>query len=78
MVINRLLRGWSQYFDQGPVIDAYREISTYVDRCLRQAVVRRAGQRGRGFKAFSQKYLHETLGLYRFPSRRKDLSSAKV
>lgn len=78
MVINRLLRGWSQYFDQGPVLDAYREISTYVDRRLRHWLVRRTGQRGRGFKAFSQKYLHETLGLYRLPSRRKDLSSAKV
>ncbi|MEL7047595.1 MAG: group II intron reverse transcriptase/maturase [Pseudomonadota bacterium] len=78
MVINRLLRGWSQYFDQGPVLDTYREISTYVDRRLRHWLVRRTRQRGRGFKAFSQKYLHETLGLYRLPSRRKDLSSAKV
>ena len=77
-VISRLLRGWSQYFDQGPVLDTYHEISAYVGRRLRHWLVRRAGKRGRGFKAFSQVYLHETLGLYRLPSNRKDLSSAKV
>ena len=78
LVVSRLLRGWQQYFDQGPVLETYHEISDYVDRRLRHWLVRRTGKRGRGFKAITQQYLHETLGLYRLPALKSDLPSAKA
>nr|WP_276511629.1 reverse transcriptase domain-containing protein [Bradyrhizobium yuanmingense] len=77
-VINRILRGWCGYFDQGPVVETYNLIRQYVDRRLRHWLVQRTGARGRGFKRYSQEYLHETLGLYRLPRARADMPRAKA
>ncbi|MDN3627995.1 reverse transcriptase domain-containing protein, partial [Methylobacterium isbiliense] len=76
--INRLLRGWCGYFDQGPVMAVYDLIRRYVDRRLRHWLMRRTGRRGRGFGRISQDYLHDTLGLFRIPARRADLPRAKA
>jgi hypothetical protein len=76
--INRLLRGWCGYFDQGPVMETYDVIRRYVDRRLRHWLMRRTGQTGRGFGQFSQDYLHDTLGLFRIPASRTDLPRAKA
>ncbi len=76
--INRLLRGWCGYFDQGPVMAVYDLIRRYVDRRLRHWLMRRTGRRGRGFGQISQAYLHDTLGLFRIPARRTDLPRAKA
>ncbi|MCB0078958.1 MAG: hypothetical protein KDD73_16220 [Anaerolineales bacterium] len=76
--LNRFIRGWCNYFDQGPVMQAYELIRQYTDRRLRHWLMRRAGQRGRGFEQYSQEYLHETLGLLRIPRRRTDLPSTKA
>ena len=76
--LNHLIRGWCGYFDQGPVIKAYDLIRQYTDRRLRHWLLRRAGKRGRGFGHYPQDYLHDTLGLFRIPSRRADLPSAKA
>jgi group II intron reverse transcriptase/maturase len=76
--LSRLLRGWCGYFDQGPVMETYDLIRQYADRRLRHWLVRRTGDRGRGFERFTQEYLQDTLGLYRIPSRRADLPRAKV
>ena len=76
--LNRLLRGWCGYFDQGPVMETYDLIRRYVDRRLRHWLLRRTGKSGRGFGQFSQDYLHETLGLFRIPERRADLPRAKA
>ncbi|WGR96239.1 hypothetical protein MTX26_27265 [Bradyrhizobium sp. ISRA443] len=77
-VISRLLRGWCGYFDQGAVMKTYDFIRQYVDWRLRHWLMRRAGGRGRGFEQYPQDYLHDTLKLFRIPSRRTDRSSAKV
>ncbi|AJA66174.1 group II intron reverse transcriptase/maturase [Bradyrhizobium japonicum] len=77
-VINRFLRGWCGYFDQGPVVETYNLIRQYVDRRLRHWLVQRTGARGRGFNRYSQEYLHETLGLYRLPRARADVPRAKA
>jgi RNA-directed DNA polymerase len=77
-VISRLLRGWCGYFDQGPVMKTYDFIRQYVDRRLRHWLMRRAGGRGRGFEQYPQDYLHDTLKLFRIPTRRSDRSSAKA
>lgn len=77
-VLNRLLRGWCNYFNQGPVLETYDTVRRYVDRRVRHWLTRRSGQRGRGFGHFTQDYLHDELGLYRIPKRRTDLPRAKV
>jgi RNA-directed DNA polymerase len=76
--LNHILRGWCGYFDQGPVMNSYDLIRRYVDRRLRHWLRRRAGSHDRGFKRFTQEYLHKKLGLFHIPSRRPDLPRAKA
>jgi RNA-directed DNA polymerase len=76
--INRLVRGWAAYFNQGPVLPAYRVVRWYVQRRLQRWLARRSGQAGTGYRQYPDEYLYETLGLYALPLRRADLPSAKA
>ncbi len=76
--INRQLRGWCGYFDQGPVMKVYGFIRKYTERRLRRWLVKRRGGRGTGYRKFPYEYLYQKLGLYAIPLRRADLPSAKV
>jgi RNA-directed DNA polymerase len=76
--INRQLRGWSGYFDQGPVMKVYGLIRKYTERRVRRWLVKRRGGRGTGYRQFPDEYLYHNLGLYALPLRRADLPSAKV
>ncbi|MGH7086833.1 MAG: group II intron reverse transcriptase/maturase [Acetobacteraceae bacterium] len=76
--INRLLRGWAEYFNQGPVLPTYKLVRWYVLRRLQRWLVRRSGQAGTGYRRYPDEYLYETLGLYALPHRRSDLPSAKA
>src|SRR3954451_6292026 len=76
--INRLLRGWTAYFNQGPVLRTYGLVRRYVERRVRRWLMRRSGRRGTGYRPYPDEYLYETLGLYALPRRRVDLPSAKA
>ena len=76
--INRLLRGWAEYFNQGPVLPTYRLVRWYVQRRLQRWLVRRSGQAGTGYRQYPDEYLYETLGLFSLPRRRADRPSAKA
>jgi len=76
--INRQLRGWSGYFDQGPVMKVYGLIRQYTERRVRRWLVKRRGGRGTGYRQFSDDYLYQNLKLYALPLRRADLPRAKV
>jgi RNA-directed DNA polymerase len=76
--INRLLRGWAEYFNQGPVLPTYKLVRWYVQRRLQRWLTRRSGQDGTGYRQYPDEYLYETLGLYALPQRRGDLPSAKA
>jgi group II intron reverse transcriptase/maturase len=76
--ISRLLRGWGEYFNQGPVLPTYKLVRWYVQRRLQRWLVRRSGQAGTGYRQYPDEYLYETLGLYTLPRRRTDLPSAKA
>ena len=76
--ISSLLRGWCGYFNQGPVIRTYEFVRRYTERRIRRWLLRRRGRNGAGFAQIPDKYLYETLALYPVPSRRVDLSRAKV
>src|SRR4051812_46698419 len=77
-VINRLLRGWTAYFNQGPVLRTYGLVRRYVERRVRRWLMRRSGQAGIGYRQYPDEYLYETLGLYALPLYRADLPSGKA
>ncbi len=77
-VINQKLRGWAGYFDQGPVLRAYRLIQYYTERRLRRWLMRRRQKRGTGYRQYPDKHLYEKLGLFKLPESRVDLSNAKA
>ena len=76
-VINQKLRGWAGYFDQGPVLRAYRLIQYYTERRLRRCLMRRRQKRGTGYRQYD-KHFYEKLGLFKLPESRVDLSNAKA
>ncbi len=63
--LNRLLRGWANYFCLGPVSQAYRAVDAHARYRLRQWLCRKHKVRGRGITQFSDEYLYRTLGLVR-------------
>lgn len=75
--LNRLLRGWGAYFNQGPVLREYALINRYVGWRLRRWLVRKHKRRGSGYRRYPDKDLYEKLGLFMLPVRRADLPRAK-
>jgi RNA-directed DNA polymerase len=69
--VNRKLVGWAQYFCMGTLAPAYRIVDQYATALLRGFLVRRHKVPGRGTRRFSDRYLHETVGLVRLQDRRK-------
>jgi RNA-directed DNA polymerase len=76
--LNRLIRGWSGYFDQGPVTRVYRIIQLYTERRIRRWLMRRQQRRGTGYKQYPDTFLYEQMKLIKLPSSRKDQSNAKA
>lgn len=67
--LNRLLRGWCNYFNQGPVFREYEILRQYTGRRLRRWLMMKHKRRGTGYRQYSDKYLYEKLGLYRPDTR---------
>ena len=63
--LNRLLRGWANYFCLGPVSKAYRAVDAHTRYQLRWWLCRKHKVRGRGITRFPDTYLYRTLGLVR-------------
>jgi len=61
--LNRMLRGWANYFCLGPVSKAYRAVDAHARYQLRWWLCRKHKVRGRGITRFSDEYLNRTLGL---------------
>ncbi len=76
--LNRMLRGWADYFCLGPVSKAYRAVDAHVTRRLRQWLCGKHKKSGRGTACYPDEYLYETLGLLRLPSLTRDLPWAKA
>lgn len=76
--LNPVLRGWANYFNQGPVLPCYKKIQSYTYRRLQRFLAKKHKIRGRGYKQFSEEYLHEKLGLFRFPKNMAEVASAKT
>jgi RNA-directed DNA polymerase len=61
--LNRLLRGWGNYFRLGTVSAAYRKVTGHACHRLRQWLVKKYGVQGSRWTRYSNHYLHNTLGL---------------
>lgn len=66
--LNRILRGWCGYFDQGPVQDAQMAVKNFAERRLRRWLMKKHKRRGTGYRQYPDEYLYGTLGLYRPPA----------
>lgn len=76
--LNPILRGWCNYFDQGPVVRVYDTIRRYTERRLRRWLMRRQQRRGTGYKQYPDRYLYEDLGLFPLPRSRAAMLNAKA
>lgn len=76
--LNPILRGWANYFSQGPVRHIYRDIDHYTARRIRIWLRRRSGKGGTGYRQYSDQHLYETLGLIRLLPPARDRSNAKA
>ncbi|MFA5866164.1 MAG: reverse transcriptase domain-containing protein [Phycisphaerae bacterium] len=76
--LNRMLVGWSNYFCLGPVSKAYRAVDTHARHRLRQWLMRKHKQPGRGTLRCPDEYLYQTLGLVRPEVRTKRFPWAKA
>ena len=76
--LNRLLRGWANYFCLGPVSKAYRAVDAHARRRLRQWLCGKHKTPGRGTSRYPDQYLYETLGLARLAARTRSFPWAKA
>ena len=75
-LINPILRGWVTYFAIGHSTRCFGHVRNWVERKIRRHLMRARQRGGLGWKRWSRRWLHDTLGLfghYRV-SRRKQLS----
>jgi len=65
--LNRLLRGWANYFRLGPVGRIYRAVDTHTTSRLRRWLCRKHKQAGRGTARYPDRQFYEAYGLIRLP-----------
>ena len=65
--LNRLLRGWANYFCLGPVSKAYRAVDAHVTSRLRRWLCQKHKVSSGGYSRYPDRYLTEQLGLVRLP-----------
>lgn len=76
--LNRLMRGWANYFCLGPVSKAYRAVDAHARDRLRWWLCRKHKVRGRGLSRFPDEYLDRNLGLVRLGPLTNNLPWAKA
>lgn len=62
--INPILRGWVNYFRVGHSSSCFYMIKRWVEKKVRQHLMRARGRKGFGWKRWSSEWLYERLGLF--------------
>ncbi|MDQ2949600.1 MAG: group II intron reverse transcriptase/maturase, partial [Acidobacteriota bacterium] len=75
--LNLVLRGWSNYFDQGPVRKLDWRVQLYSEQRIQRWLKKKHKHHGAGYKQYPIGYLYETLGLYRLQAPILTPSNAK-
>jgi group II intron reverse transcriptase/maturase len=68
--LNRMLKGWANYFRRGPVSEAYHNIDFHVRQRIRRWLAAKHKQTGRGINRYPDPFLYEELGLIRLSTWR--------
>lgn len=76
--LNRLMVGWANYFQLGPVSKAYAAVDAHARFRLREWLRNKRKQPGRGTAQYPDEYLYDELGLTRLSVRTRDLPWAKT
>ena len=63
--LNRVLRGWANYFSHGTRMPAFRAIDHHVYDRMRNFLARRHKVESRGTRRFSSKFIFGELGVLR-------------
>jgi RNA-directed DNA polymerase len=62
--INPILRGWVNYFRVGHSSSCFYMVKRWVEKKVRQHLMRARGRKGFGWKRWSSEWLYERLGLF--------------
>src|SRR5438270_9282747 len=62
--INPILRGWVNYFRVGHSSSCFYMVKRWVEKKVRQHLMRARGRKGFGWKRWSSEWLYEQLGLF--------------